>query len=82
MKKPIYAALDLHSRQSVLGNMSHEGQTQPPMRFSTEANILRTQVERLRRKGRPLYLTMTWLPVIAVRPLASRLACSFCSRAE
>jgi hypothetical protein len=58
MKKPIYAALDLHSRMSVLGSMEHEGQTQPRMRFATEANILRAEVERLRRKGRPLYLTM------------------------
>jgi hypothetical protein len=58
MKKPIYAALDLHSRMSVLGSMDHDGQTQPRMRFATEANILRAQVERLRRKRRPLYLTM------------------------
>jgi transposase len=78
MKKPIYAALDLHSRQSVLGSMNHDGQTQPPMRFSTEANILRTQVERLRRKRRPLYLTMEagplsrWASAI-VRPLVERL---------
>src|SRR5205809_4007908 len=78
MKKPICAALDLHSRQSVLGSMNHDGQTQPPMRFSTEANILRTQVERLRRKRRPLYLTMEagplsrWASAI-VRPLVERL---------
>jgi len=58
MKRPIYAALDLHSRHSVLGSMDHEGQTQPRMRFATEANILRAQVERLRRRRRPLYLTM------------------------
>src|SRR5215468_5678478 len=58
MKKPIYAALDLHSRYSVLGSMDHEGQTQPKMRFATEANILRAQVEGLRRRRRPLYLTM------------------------
>src|SRR6266542_3630760 len=59
MKRPIYAALDLHSRRSVLGSMDHDGQTQPRMRFPTEANILRAQVERLRqRRRRPLYLTM------------------------
>jgi hypothetical protein len=58
MKRPIYAALDLHSRYSVLGSMDHDGQTQPRMRFPTEASILRAQLERLRRKRRPLYLTM------------------------
>jgi hypothetical protein len=44
MKRPIYAALDLHSRYSVLGSMDHDGQTQPRMRFPTEANILRVEV--------------------------------------
>src|SRR5437773_11494162 len=58
MKRPIYAALDLHSRRSVLGSMDHDGQTQPRMRFPTEANILRAQVERLLQRRRPLYLTM------------------------
>jgi transposase len=78
MKKAIYAALDLHSRMSVLGSMDHEGQTQPRMRFPTEANILRAQVERLRRRRRPLYLTMEagaltrWASAI-VRPLVERL---------
>ncbi len=77
-KKPLYAALDLHSRYSVLGSMDHEGQTQPRMRFATEANILRAQVERLQRKRRPLYLTMEagaftrWASGI-VRPLVERL---------
>src|SRR6266508_6837357 len=78
MKRPIYAALDLHSRMSVLGSMDHEGQTQPPMRFVTEANILRAEVERLRRKRRPLYLTMEAGPLTRwasglVRPLVERL---------
>jgi hypothetical protein len=79
MKRPIYAALDLHSRRSVLGSMDHDGQTQPRMRFPTEANILRAQVERLRqRQRRPLYLTMEagaltrWASAI-VRPLVERL---------
>jgi len=54
MKRPIYAALDLHSRRSVLGSMDQDGQPQPRMRFAMEANILRAQVERLRRKRRPL----------------------------
>src|SRR5215470_3461559 len=78
MKKPIYAALDLHSRHSVLGSMDHDGQTQPRMRFATEASILRAQVERLRRRRRPLYFTMEagaltrWASGI-VRPLVERL---------
>ena len=48
------------------------------MRFPTEANILRAQVERLRRRRRPLYLTMEagaltgWASAI-VRPLVERL---------
>ena len=78
MKRPIYAALDLHSRYSVLGSMKHEGQTQPQMRFPTEASILRAEVERLRQRGRPLYLTMEagaltrWASGI-VRPVVERL---------
>lgn len=77
MKKPIYAALDLHSRNSVLGSMDHDGRTQPRMRFCTEANILRAQVEALRQKQRPLYLTMEagaltrWASAI-VRPVVDR----------
>jgi len=54
MKRRIYAALYLHSRHSVLGSMDQESQTQARMRFATEANILRAQVERLGRKRRPL----------------------------
>jgi len=78
MKSPLYAALDLHSRYSVLGSMDHDGRTQPRMRFPTEANILRAEVERLRRKRRPLYLTMEagaltrWASAI-VRPVVDRL---------
>src|SRR5437016_237899 len=78
-KSPLYAALDLHSRRSVLGSMDHDGQTQPRMRFPTEANILRAEVERLRqRQRRPLYLTMEagalsrWASAI-VRPVVDRL---------
>src|SRR6059058_2343216 len=75
---PLYAALDLHSRHSVLGSLDHDGRTQPRMRFATEAKILRTQVERLRQKKRPIYLTMEagaftrWASAIA-RPLVERL---------
>jgi transposase len=78
MKRPIYAALDLHSRHSVLGSMDHDGQTQPRMRFPTEANILRAEVARLRQRGRPLYLTIEagaltrWASAI-VRPVVDRL---------
>jgi len=77
-KSPVYAALDLHSRHSVLGSMEHGGKTGARMRFPTEANILRAQVERLRRRRRPLYLTMEagaltgWASAI-VRPLVERL---------
>ena len=77
-KSAVYAALDLHSRMSVLGSMDHDGQTQPRMRFATEANILRAEVGRLRQKQRPLYLTMEagaltrWASAI-VRPLVERL---------
>jgi len=57
-KTPLYAAFDLHSCYSVLGSMDHEGNSQPRMRFPTEANILRAEVEALRKRRRPVYLTM------------------------
>ncbi len=58
-KTPLYAALDLHSRYSVLGSMDHDGRTQPRMRFPTQAEVLRAQVRALKqKKRRPLYLTM------------------------
>ncbi len=58
MKTPIYAALDLHSRHSVLGSMDHEGNNGPRMRFATTTEMLRSHVGALRQKKRPLYLTM------------------------
>ena len=78
MKSPLYAALDLHSRYSVLGSMDHEGKSEPRKRFATEAKILRAEVEALKKKRRPLYLTMEagaltrWASGI-VRPLVERL---------
>src|SRR5437763_15427855 len=75
---PLYAALDLHSRHSVLGSLDHDGRTEPRVRFATEAKIRRTQVERLRRKRLPLYLSMEaaaltrWAGGV-VRPLVDRL---------
>src|SRR5881275_123948 len=78
MKRPIYAALDLHSRHSVLGSMDHNGRTQPRMRFPTQAEVLRAQVRALKQKKRPLHLTMEagalsrWASGI-VRPLVERL---------
>jgi transposase len=78
MKTPLYAALDLHSRYSVLGSMDHEGNSRPRLRFATEAEMLREQVEALRQNKRPLYLTMEagaltrWASAI-VRPLVERL---------
>ena len=77
-KTPLYAALDLHSAYSVLGNMDHSGKTQPRMRFATQAEILRAQVKALKHKRRPLHLTMEagaltrWASGI-VRPLVERL---------
>src|SRR5947207_6464504 len=77
-KSPVYAALDLHSRHSVLGSMDHGGKTGAWMRFATEAETLRAQVARLRQARRPLFLTMEagplsrWASAI-VRPLVERL---------
>src|SRR5213076_3116267 len=78
MKRPLYAALDLHSAFSVLGSMDHSGKTQPRMRFATQAEILRAQVKALKQKRRPVHLTMEagaltrWASGI-VRPLVDRL---------
>jgi hypothetical protein len=51
MKSPLYAALDLHSRYSVLGSMDHEGKSEPRKRFATEAKILRAEVEGLKKRS-------------------------------
>jgi len=78
MKRPLYAALDLHSRYSVLGSMDHGGRTHPRTRFPTEGQLLRAQVAALRQHNRPLYLTIEagamtrWASGI-VRPLVDRL---------
>src|SRR6266699_491178 len=78
MKTPLYAALDLHSRYSVLGSMDYDGNTQPKVRFPTSALLLRKNIEALRQKKRPIYLTMEagaftrWASAIA-RPLVERL---------
>src|SRR6266699_1440679 len=78
MKRPLYAALDLHSAYSVLGSIDHDVRTQPRMRFATQAEILRAQVKALKQKRRPLHLTMEagaltrWASGI-VRPLVERL---------
>ena len=77
-KTPLYAALDLHCRESVLGSMDHDGCTQPLTRFATEAKILRSQVKALQERDRALHLTMEagplsrWASAI-VRPLVERL---------
>lgn len=77
-KAPLYAALDLHSRYSVLGSMNHSGKTQPRMRFATQTDTLRAQIRALKQKQRPLHLTMEagaltrWASGI-VRPLVERL---------
>jgi len=78
MKTPLYAALDLHSRYSVLGSMDHEGKAQGRARFATTAQMLARYVQALRQRKRPLYLTMEagamtrWASAI-VRPLVERL---------
>src|SRR6266700_2936146 len=78
MKTPLYAALDLHSRYSVLGSMDYDGNTQPKVRFPTSALLLRKNIEALRQKKRPIYLTMEagaftrWASAIA-RPLVEQL---------
>src|SRR5207247_10321137 len=77
-KSPVYAALDLHSRMSVLGSMNHGGKTGARIRFATEAETLRAAVTRLRQARRPIYLTMEagaltrWASTV-VRPLVERL---------
>src|SRR5438876_4629837 len=78
MKTPLYAALDLHSRYSVLGSMDYDGNSQPKERFPTSALLLRQYIEAVRQKKRPIYLTMEagaftrWASAIA-RPLVERL---------
>ena len=78
MKTPICAALDLHSRYSVLGSMEHSGKVLPRVRFPTQADLLRLYVGRLRRANRPVFLTVEagalsrWAGAI-VRPLVDRL---------
>jgi hypothetical protein len=75
-RTPLYAALDLHSRYSVLGSMDHEGKAQGRARFATTGQMLERYVQGLRRKKRPIYLTMEagamsrWASTI-VRPLVT-----------
>ena len=77
-KTPLYAALDLHSRYSVLGSMDHEGRWQGRARFATTGQMLVRYVQGLREKKRPVHLTMEagamtrWASAI-VRPLVERL---------
>lgn len=78
MKRPLYAALDLHSAYSVLGSMDHGGKNRPRTRFATQGEALQREVARLRQRKRPVYLTMEagalsrWASGI-VRPLVERL---------
>lgn len=77
-RKPLYAALDLHSAHSVLGSMDHEGNSQGRIRFATQAETLKEHLAGLRSKRRPIYLTLEagalsrWAAGIA-RPLVERL---------
>ena len=78
-KRPLYAALDLHSAHSVLGSMDHECNSLGQVRFATAAETLKEQVVRLRSKHRrPIYLTLEASPLSRwaagiVRPLVERL---------
>src|SRR5207248_1643627 len=60
------------------GSMDYDGNTQPKVRFPTSALLLRKNIEALRQKKRPIYLTMEagaftrWASAIA-RPLVERL---------
>src|SRR5436190_16199351 len=78
IKTPLYAALDLHSQNSVLGSMDHDGRTRASIRFETEAAVLRAQVKALQERDRALHLTMEAGPLSRwasgiVRPLVERL---------
>jgi hypothetical protein len=57
-KRALYAALDLHSQNSVLGSIDHEGNSQGLAHFVTEAETLRDHVRALRKRGAPLHLTL------------------------
>jgi transposase len=76
---PIYAALDLHSSNSVLGSMDHDGKSLGQAHFVTGAARLKEQVAGLGSKHRrPVHLTLEasglsrWAAGI-VRPLVERL---------
>ena len=78
-RKPLYAALDLHSGHSVLGSMDHDGKSQGQVRFATGAETLRQQVGALvAQSKRPVHLTLEagalsrWAAGL-VRPLVERL---------
>lgn len=76
-KRPICAALDLHSTNSVLGSMDHDGNTLGRIRFATEADTLKEQVALLVKRHGPVHLTLEagalsrWAAGI-VRPLVER----------
>jgi len=75
---PLYAALDLHCNQSVLGSMDHDGNLLGQTRFGTDAGQLKEQIAALGSKHRrPVYLTLeagslTRWAVGIVRPLVER----------
>lgn len=78
-KTPLYTALDLHCDTCLLGSMDHEGNNQPKVRFVTEADTLRQELQKLGSKHRrPIHLTLEagplsrWAAAI-VRPLVERL---------
>jgi transposase len=76
---PLYAALDLHCTNSVLGSMDHECNSLGRTRFATGAEQLKEQIAHLGSKHRrPIHLTLeasslTRWAVGIVRPLVERL---------
>jgi transposase len=77
--KTIYAALDLHSSNSVLGSMDHECNSLGATRFVTRADTLKEHIAGLARKHRRrVHLTLEAGPLSRwaagiVRPLVERL---------
>lgn len=76
MKRRLYAAIDLHSRTSVLGSMGERGKMLDITRFDTTEENLRSHVATLRAKE--IFLTIEAAPLARwaagiLRPLVSRL---------
>ena len=76
MRRRLYAAIDLHSRTSVLGAMGERGKMLDITRFATTEDNLRNHVEAL--PAREVSLTIEASPLARwaagiLRPLVARL---------